>query len=484
MTTRKTPQPPPPGSLVLTPATLAFAAVMLIVGAVGGYVVGSSRAPDTVAPESGDAVASKHKDDKPEGGLQGEVVNNTRGQVRRLSEEEKAELLAGRRPGGDKKDKDGGPPEAPADSPYMTDEILGAFDDEGQLSEYKRAVGFMSQGNARSARPTLVQLEEAGDGKGWHEPVSALLVNARSSVGEVAEGRDAVQSFKSTWPSSAFLPTVVVAEGKTYMHEGKRAKSPGQKRGDPPNDDQKQLYRQAIQRFDDAIERWPTDPAVADALLNKSALMIDLGDLSGAEDAALTLARSFPEAKNAPRALSNVARSAMGEGDNETAVRLYQRLVDDFPRDRLARTARTQLESLRLMGEEAPLLEIDEWLGDDMGQISDYRGKVVMLVFWATWCPHCRSEMPGLEELWQSHKRDDFVMIAVTRNSRGQTTDKVREYASENGLTMPIAIDPGATSRAFGVSGIPAAAVVGKDGKVVWRNHPGQMTESVLAQWL
>ncbi len=482
----KPPASPPPGSLVLTPATLAFAAAMLIIGAFGGYMVGS-RAPATVAPETGDAAAAADttdKRDKTDGGLQGEVVNNTRGQIRRLSEEEKAELLAGRTPGGDKKDKDSGPPPAPTDSPYMAAEILGAFDDDGRKAEYERAVGFMSQGNARSARPTLLQLADAGDGKGWHEPVSALLVDAKSSVGEVAEGREAAQSFKSTWPNSAFMATVVVAEGKTFMHEGKRAKSPGQKRSDPPNDDQKELYGKAIEKFDEALERWPQDPAVADALLNKSALSIDLGDMKGAEEAALALARNFPQAKNAPRALSNVARAAQGQGDNETAERLYQRLVDDFPRDRLARTARSHLESLRLMGKAAPLMEVEEWLGDDMGQITDHDGKVVMLVFWATWCPHCRKEMPKLEEIWQNLKNDDFVMVAVTRNSRGQTTEKVREYASENGLTMPIAIDPGATSRSYGVSGIPAAAIVGKDGKVVWRNHPGQMTEEKIREWM
>ena len=480
MTNKKTPQTAPPGSLVLTPATIAFAAVMLVVGAVAGYMVGVNKAPSTVAEE----VAGPAKPDSSAGGLQGEVINNTRGEIRRLSEEEKAELLAGRKPGGDKKDKAAGPPEAPADSPYMADEILGAFDDDGQLAEYKRAVGFMSQGNARSARPSLIQLEGAGDGKDWHEPVSAMLVDAKSSVGEVAEGRDAAQSFRSTWPRSGFLATVIVAEGKTYMHEGKRAKSPGQKRDDPANDDQKELYRQAIKRFDEAIDKWPEDPAVADALLNKSALQIDLGDLKGAEEAAIALARSFPEAKNAPRALSNVARAASEAGDNETAERLYQRLVDDFPRDRLARTARSHLESLQLMNRAAPALEIEEWLGDDMGQISDHRGKPVLLVFWATWCPHCRKEMPKTEELWQKHRDDGLVVIAVTRNSRGQTTETVREYASENGLTMPIAIDPGGTSRAYGVSGIPAAALVGKDGKVVWRNHPGQLTESMLAEWL
>jgi thiol-disulfide isomerase/thioredoxin len=480
MTKKNTPQSAPTGSVVMTPATMAFAFAMLIVGAIGGYMVGSSKAPDTA---TGDPQPVAEAGDADSGGLRGEVNNNTRGEIRRLSEAEKAELLAGRTPGGDKK-KDTGPPAAPADSPFMAAEILGAFEDAGQKAEYERAVGFMAEGNARSARPTLAQLEEAGDGQAWHEPVAALLADATASVGDVTEGRAAVTSFKNTWPSSAHLATITVAEGKTYMHEGKRARSPGQKRGSPPNEDQKALYRQAIEHFDSAISQFPDDPAIADALLNKAALLIDLGDITEAEKAAITLARDFPDAKNAARGLSNVARAAQEAGDLQTAERLYQRLVDDFPRDRLARTARSHLSSLMLLNKPAPALEIEEWLGDDMGQIADHRGKAVLLVFWATWCPHCRKEMPKLQEWWQKYSDGDFMMIAVTRNSRGQTTDKVREYATENGLTMPIAIDPGATSRAFGVSGIPAAALVDKDGKVVWRNHPGQLTDAMLAEYL
>ena len=89
-----------------------------------------------------------------------------------------------------------------------------------------------------------------------------------------------------------------------------------------------------------------------------------------------------------------------------------------------------------------------------------------------------------MEELWNSHKDEDFVMIAVTKNSKGQTTEKVREYASSTGLTLPIAIDTGMTSRNYSVSGIPAAALVDKSGKVVFRNHPGQLNDAFLAKYL
>ncbi len=497
MTKKNVQQPAPPGSIVLTPATLAFSLGMLVLGAVGGYVVGSNGtdAPGDTSPsaqaDSSQAAeapqpsaAAAAAPDKPgkEGGLQGEVVNDTRGQVRRLSEDEKANLMAGRNPDGTEKDT--APPEAPADSPWLAEGIVSSFDDAALLADYKRAVGYMSKGNARTARPTLVQLADAGADKGWAEPVAALLCDAKASVGEVAESRRSIEEFRVAWPSSSHMATIVVAEGKALMHEGKRARAPGQKRNSPPSAEQAELYRQAIARWDEAISKWPADPAVADAYLNKSALLIDLDDLGAAEQTAGAMATQFPEAENAPRALSNVGRAAMDRDQTEVAQRALQRLVDDFPRDRLARAARTQLSNLQLIGQEAPLLDVTEWIGDDLGQVSDHRGKVILLVFWSTWCPHCRREMPQIEETWQKYKDDDFVVIALTRNTRGQTTEKVREYATENGLTFPIAVDPGSTSRAYGVSGIPAAALIDKDGKVVFRNHPGQVNDEFLSKYL
>ena len=474
---------PPAGSLVLTPSALAFSVAMLLVGAVGGYLVGSSKAPTPdPEPAATTAAADEAADDS---GLSGTVVNNTGGTIRRLSEEEKQDLLSGRgdrNPSGtDKKD----PPEptAPSDSPWLAEGIVGTFDDAVLAAEYRRAVAFMSAGNARSAKPSLTTLKEASDGKPWAEAVSALMTSAHASVGEVREGRSSADSFKAKWPDSAWMATIVVAEGKTYMPEGKRARKPGQKRGDPLNDDQKRLYREAIQRWDDAIARFPEDAALEDALLNKSALLIELGALAEAESAAIALATKFPEAKNAPRALSNVGRSAVNSGDLETAQRIYQLLVDEFPRDRLARSARSQLESLRLLGKDAPELYIEEWLGDDLGSMADLKGKPVLLVFWATWCPHCRREMPDVEALWQKHQ-GELAIIAVTKHSRGQTTDKVREYLTAEGITVPVAIDTSETSRAYGVSGIPAAALIDKDGKVVFRNHPGQLDDATLAQYL
>ncbi len=481
----KTPASPPPGSVVLTPATMAFSLALLVIGAAGGYWAGANSAQTTAATAPGPApaadAATADADKKDDGGLQGNVVNNTGGTIRRLSEEEKQELLAGRKPG-DGKDK--AEPKPPEDSRFLVPTITESFTDAVLLAEYKRAVAHLSTGNARAAKPSLVTLADSSEGKPWAEPVAAMLIDAKASVGEVKPARDAAAAFRSAYPKSQYLGLVTVAEGKSFMQEGKRARQPNQKRGDPINDEQRALYGKAIAKWDDASKNHPGDESLADALLNKSALQVEMGDLAGAEASAIELASTFPTAKNAPRALSNVARAAAGKDDKETAIRLYQRMVDDFPRDRLTRSARTQLQSLQMMGAEAPALDIEEWLGDDYGTIEELRGKTVLLVFWATWCPHCRREMPNMEELWQANKDKDFVLLAVTKNSKGQTTDKVREYLAENGLTIPVAIDTGTTSRNYNVSGIPAAALIDKDGKIVFRNHPGSLKDDFLAQYL
>jgi len=467
----------PSGQITLTVPAMGFALAMLIVGGTAGYMVG--KAKGLAEGGSNDRTAASNESTSPKG----TVVNNTDGQLRRLSEAEKNKLL-GNKKGGTPGKSPKAAPAAPVDSPYMTDAILSSIGtDAVLLADYKRAVGYMSKGNSRAARPTLIRLAQAATGKDWAEPVAAMLCDARASLGDLKEARAAIATFKKTWAGSPHLAQVWVADGKTHMHEGKRLKrAPGQDPKDPPNDNQKKSYREAIKRFDTVLKSFPGHPAAMDALLNKSALLVDLGDLNAAEQSANQLADEHPESQHGPRALSNVARNAMGQGDFPIAERIYNKLVTDFPTDRAAKAAKGQLKSLKMLGKDAPELEISEWVGDDLGSLASLRGKNVVLVFWATWCPACKRTMPSIQEFYERNKGDDFAMIAVTRNSKGQTTEKVRDYMTQNGYSFPVAIDSGASSRAYGVTGIPAAAMVDKTGKVVFRNHPAQLTDALVAK--
>jgi peroxiredoxin len=106
--------------------------------------------------------------------------------------------------------------------------------------------------------------------------------------------------------------------------------------------------------------------------------------------------------------------------------------------------------------------------------LKDYRGKVVLLNFWATWCPPCRREMPSIERLHQYFKNKDFVVLAVNQMESG---DQVFTFTGDLGvdLTFPILFDKDSSvARAYAVQGLPTTYVIDKKGKVRFRAIGGR----------
>ncbi|NQT30127.1 MAG: TlpA family protein disulfide reductase [Candidatus Saganbacteria bacterium] len=99
--------------------------------------------------------------------------------------------------------------------------------------------------------------------------------------------------------------------------------------------------------------------------------------------------------------------------------------------------------------------------------LSDYKGKVVFLNFWATWCPPCRTEMPAMQKLFLDSDKSKFVMLAVDINQKKRV---VADFAKTNGYTFPILLDTnGKVSDKYQVSGIPATFIIDKSGNIVNR---------------
>jgi peroxiredoxin len=113
----------------------------------------------------------------------------------------------------------------------------------------------------------------------------------------------------------------------------------------------------------------------------------------------------------------------------------------------------------------------DFTLPDLQGQrvrLSDFRGKVVFLNLWATWCPPCRMEMPSMEALYRRFAHDDFVVLAVAEDEGGAAA--VGSFVHDLGLTFPVLLDPEATlSPRYGATGYPETFIIDRDGDVV--NH-------------
>ncbi len=96
--------------------------------------------------------------------------------------------------------------------------------------------------------------------------------------------------------------------------------------------------------------------------------------------------------------------------------------------------------------------------------LRDLRGKVVIVNFWATWCPPCRKEMPDFESLYNRFKDEGLVILGIS----DEDAAKVEPFIAEHKYTYPILLDPGRkVNEEFRTSGIPKTFVYGRDGKLV-----------------
>lgn len=102
-------------------------------------------------------------------------------------------------------------------------------------------------------------------------------------------------------------------------------------------------------------------------------------------------------------------------------------------------------------------------------KLSDFRGKVVMLQFTASWCGVCRNEMPFIEkDIWQKHKPDpDFMLMGIDRD---EPLNKVIAFGKSTGVTYPLGLDPGAdifAKYALRQAGITRNVLIDKEGRIV-----------------
>jgi len=121
------------------------------------------------------------------------------------------------------------------------------------------------------------------------------------------------------------------------------------------------------------------------------------------------------------------------------------------------------LAKFKLAKEPKPLPDLAFTDADDKPvKLADYKGKVVLVNFWATWCPPCLEEMPAMERLWRKHKDAGFVLVAVSVDTDPQ---KVTPFVNEHKLTFPIAFDAKmAIAERYGVRALPSSFIVGRDG--------------------
>jgi cytochrome c biogenesis protein CcmG/thiol:disulfide interchange protein DsbE len=157
----------------------------------------------------------------------------------------------------------------------------------------------------------------------------------------------------------------------------------------------------------------------------------------------------------APDRVSDAARIIAGSDENNSAIPAEV----SFPAPKLSLTG----------------------LDGSRHTLDDYKGQVVLVNNWATWCPPCKAEMPTLEEYFEDHKEQGFILIAI---EAGESEDEVNEFADKNNLTFQVWLDPRSLALdIFQNWSLPSSYIIDREGivRLAWT---GAVSRAMLDRYI
>jgi peroxiredoxin len=114
---------------------------------------------------------------------------------------------------------------------------------------------------------------------------------------------------------------------------------------------------------------------------------------------------------------------------------------------------------------KAPQFSLKNTTGDTIN-LSDYKGKVVLLDFWGTWCPPCRKMIPVLSSFVNQCSKEGVVLIGIHSSGNSPGPEAIDDFAGKMGVNYPMLLGTQETEKAYGVRGFPSLFLIGRDGMV------------------
>lgn len=201
-----------------------------------------------------------------------------------------------------------------------------------------------------------------------------------------------------------------------------------------------------------------------------------------------TLYKKYKDQKTSEAAMILMMKGRLFQevfGDEETALQAFLLLKKDFPGTDTAEEAEARILSLQFrMGVEFPDFEADDIDGKPLS-ISQFKNKVILVDFWASWCGPCVAEMPHVVAAYKKHHDQGFEIIGISLdNSR----EDFMNFMKKNGMTWRQYFDgkgwQNELARKYAVNSIPATFLLGPDGKIIGKNLRGSALEEAVTEAL
>ncbi len=246
---------------------------------------------------------------------------------------------------------------------------------------------------------------------------------------------------------------------------------------------------EAIVIFKDLLQRFPKEEKAADAAFKIGTSHLLLDEPEKARAAYKEVFDAYPQFKDRIFALFRIAICQAALDQPKEAKATLEELIKKFPdqKDEISK-ARKFLRELDLVGRAAPAVQAAKWVHGvaEKDGIKSFQGSVVVVLFFATWCPNCKKELPHFRRLMERLAPEGVVFLGIANPDDPQSREAVEPYLQNNRLEfLDVALDPKeAAWPPYRVSGFPAAALVDKKGMVRWRGHPTFLSKALIDKLL
>ncbi len=307
----------------------------------------------------------------------------------------------------------------------------------------------------------------------------ALKVKSQKLEGAAAievflQTASAFESFAKTYPSSDRAGNALSEAGVAWFAVGRNRQVMHRS---PPSS--VEAFQTAMNVFGNLVAERPTDPAAARAQYMRGSTQLFLGDLESAELEYTLAIDNYPrDDKYFGRALERRAavRRHLLKIDLAVAdMHRYQKEAAQGTDD--SNVVAKQLEYSALIGKPAPALDVETWIQGEPVDLASLRGEVVVLYFFASWCPNCEREREFMNDLFQRYSASGLRMIGVTDHSESQTVSSVQAKLAKSPLTCVAFMDRGQTLRAYSAEKFPDAVLIDRQGRVRWHDNPAALSD-------